>query len=65
MTRDAAPSVAAFRDLGTLEPGAPADLTVLELRDGDFEFVDNEDAKRKGRQMLATVAVVMNGRKAM
>lgn len=65
VTRDAAPSVAAFRDLGTLEPGAPADLTVLELRDGDFEFVDNEDAKRKGRQMLATVAVVMNGRKAM
>ena len=65
VTRDAAPSVAAFRDLGTLKPGAPADLTVLELRDGDFEFVDNEDAKRKGRQMLATVAVVMNGRKAM
>jgi len=64
VTRDAAPSVAAFRDLGTLKPGAPADLTVLELRDGDFEFVDNEDAKRKGRQMLATVAVVMNGKKS-
>ena len=64
VTRDAAPSVAAFRDLGTLKPGAPADLTVLELRDDDFEFVDNEDAKRKGRQMLATVAVVMNGKKS-
>ena len=64
VTRDAAPSVAAFRDLGTLKPGAPADLTVLELRDGDFEFVDNEDAKRTGRQMLATVAVVMNGKRS-
>ena len=64
VTRDAAPSVAAFRDLGTLKPGAPADLTVLELRDGDFEFVDNEDAKRTGRRMLATVAVVMNGKRS-
>jgi len=63
VTRDAAASVAAFRDLGTLKPGAPADLAVLELRDGDFEFVDNEDAKRTGRQMLSAFAVVINGKR--
>jgi len=63
VTRDAAASVAAFKDLGTLKPGAPADIAVFELRQGDFEFVDNVDAKRTGRQMLKTVAVVMNGRK--
>jgi len=62
VTRDAAASVAAFKDLGTLKPGAPADIAVFELRQGDFEFVDNVDAKRTGRQMLKTVAVVMNGR---
>ena len=41
--------VAAFKDLGTLGPGAPADIAVLELRDGDFEFVDNVDGARTGR----------------
>jgi dihydroorotase len=64
VTRDAAASVAAFRDLGTLRPGAQADVAVLERREGEFEFVDNVDAKRTGRQMLTTVAVVVNGKKA-
>ncbi len=30
-----------FRDRGTLKVGAPADVAVLELREGTFEFVDN------------------------
>ena len=30
-----------FRDRGTLNVGAPADVAVLELREGAFEFVDN------------------------
>ena len=30
-----------FRDRGTLNVGAPADVAVLELREGTFEFVDN------------------------
>ena len=64
VTRGAAASVSAFRDLGTLRPGAQADVAVLELREGDFEFVDNVDAKRTGRQMLTTAAVVMNGKRA-
>ena len=30
-----------FRDRGTLKVGAPADVAVLELREGTFEFLDN------------------------
>ena len=62
-TRAAAASISAFKDLGTLKPGAPADVAVFDLREGDFEFVDNVDAKRNGPQMLTTSAVVMNGKK--
>jgi len=62
-TRAAAASLSAFKDLGTLKPGAPADVAVFDLREGDFEFVDNVDAKRNGPQMLTTSAVVMNGKK--
>jgi len=38
--------VPAFKDLGTLRVGATADVAVLELREGDFEFVDNVNNKR-------------------
>ncbi|HKB11372.1 MAG TPA: amidohydrolase/deacetylase family metallohydrolase [Vicinamibacterales bacterium] len=61
VTSHAAASVSAFKDLGTLRVGAAADISVLELRDGEFEFVDNIDGKRIGRQKLFTTAVVMNG----
>ena len=30
-----------FKDRGTLKVGAPADVAVLELREGAFEFLDN------------------------
>ena len=63
VTSAAAASVGAYKDLGTLKPGSPADVAILELRDGDFEFVDNVDAVRKARRKLVTSAVVMNGKK--
>lgn len=63
VTNHAAANVSAFKGLGTLRPGAPADIAVLELREGDFEFVDNIDGKRTGRQKLFTSAVVMDGKK--
>ena len=63
VTSHAAAGVAAFKDLGTLRPGAPADIAVLELRDGSFEFVDNIDGTRTGRQKLVAAAVVMNGKR--
>src|SRR6267378_4140390 len=57
VTNHAAASVSAFKDLGTLRPGGPADVTVFELREGDVEFVDNVDAKRTGHRKLVTSTV--------
>ena len=42
--------------------GAPADVAVFSLSDGEFEFVDNERAVRTGRLKIAPRAVVANGR---
>jgi dihydroorotase len=61
VTTHAAANVSAFKGLGTLGPGAPADVAVLELREGDVDFVDNVDATRTGHRKLVTQAVVMNG----
>jgi len=53
-----------FNDRGTLNVGAPADVAVLELREGTFEFVDNYGGKRTGKQRLFPVASVAGGKKA-
>ena len=58
-------AAATFRQLnpyGTLSVGAPADVTILELAEGDFDFVDNYKAVRKGTQRLMTRGVVMGGK---
>jgi dihydroorotase len=52
-----------FNDRGTLNVGAPADVAVLELREGTFEFVDNYDGKRTGRQRLFPSATVLGGKR--
>jgi dihydroorotase len=52
-----------FEGRGTLKSGAPADVAVLELRDGTFEFVDNYQNTRMGRQRLFPVATVLSGKK--
>ncbi|MGE5326810.1 MAG: amidohydrolase family protein [Deltaproteobacteria bacterium] len=53
-----------FRDRGTLRPGAPADIAVLELREGSFEFEDNYGNKRSGKQRLFPSATVLGGKLA-
>jgi dihydroorotase len=53
-----------FRDRGTLKVGAPADVAILELREGTFEFVDNFENKRTGRQRLFPSATVLAGKRA-
>jgi dihydroorotase len=63
-TANAARLFDAFSDRGTLNVGAPADIAVLELREGSFEFVDNYKGVRTGRQRLFPVATVSGGRKA-
>lgn len=62
-TINAARVFPAFKGLGTLRVGVPADLAVLELRSGDFEFVDNENAKRIGHLKLVAKAVIFGGRR--
>ncbi len=52
-----------FRDRGTLNVGAPADVAVLELRDGEFEFIDNYENKIKGGQRLFPFATVLGGKR--
>ena len=54
---------AAFADRGTLNVGAPADLAILELRDGEFEYVDNYDNKIKAKQRLFPAGTVLGGRR--
>jgi dihydroorotase len=53
-----------FRDRGTLNMGAPADVAVLELREGSFEFVDNYGNRRTGRQRLFPSGTVLGGKRA-
>ena len=50
-----------FYDRGTLNVGAPADMAVLELREGTFEFVDNYGNTRTGRQRLFPSETVLGG----
>ena len=52
-----------FHDRGTLNVGAPADVAVLELREGTFEFLDNYQNKRAGRQRLFPSGTVLGGKR--
>ena len=49
-------------EIGTLEPGAEADIAVFELQEGAFTFTDSDGKTRTGRQRLAPVATVRGGR---
>ena len=61
-TVNAARVFAPFHGLGTLRVGAPADIAMFELREGEFEFVDNENAKRTGRQKLVAAGTIAGGK---
>jgi dihydroorotase len=62
-TTNAAKLFDAFGDRGTLGVGAPADVAIMELREGSFEFLDNYEGKRTGRQRLFPIATVLNGKR--
>ena len=64
VTINAARVFDAFNDRGTLNVGAPADVAVLELREGTFEFVDNFGGTRTGRMKLFPSATVIGGKRA-
>jgi dihydroorotase len=63
-TVNAARVFPAFSDRGTLNVGAPADVALLELREGAFEFLDNYKGTRTGRQRLFPIATVIGGKRA-
>ncbi len=63
VTANAARAIPEFSAYGTLKPGAAADVTVLELKEGNFEFADNLDHKRTGGKKLVPYAVVMGGKR--
>jgi dihydroorotase len=53
----------AFADRGTLNVGAPADVAIMELREGTFAFIDNYKGTRTGHQRLFPVATVLAGKR--
>ena len=47
--------------LGTLQVGAPADLSLLEVAEGPVDFVDTRNNKRQGKVHIKPAGVVMAG----
>jgi dihydroorotase len=62
-TVNAARVFPAFDDRGTLNIGAPADVAIMELREGSFTFVDNYKGTRTGRQRLFPIATIFAGKR--
>jgi dihydroorotase len=62
-TVNAARAFPSFDDRGTLNVGAPADVAILELREGSFEFLDNYKGTRTGKQRLFPSATVLAGKR--
>jgi dihydroorotase len=63
VTVNAAKTFPVFKDRGTLKVGAPADVAVLELREGSFEFQDNFKGTITGRQRFFPIATVLAGKR--
>lgn len=61
-TVNAARVFPSFDNRGTLNVGAPADVAILELREGTFEFLDNYKGTRTGHQRLFPMATVLAGK---
>jgi len=62
-TVNAARAFPSFDDCGTVNVGAPADVAILELREGSFEFLENYKGTRTGRQRLFPSATVLAGKR--
>ncbi len=64
-TVNAAKIFPVFRGRGTLAVGAPADIAVLDLRNGDFDFLDNFNNTRTGHQRLFPAGTILGGKYSM
>jgi dihydroorotase len=47
--------------IGTLQPGAPGDVSIMELVEGPVTFVDTRNNMRDGKAYLKPVQTVING----
>jgi len=47
--------------IGTLQVGAPGDVTIMDLVEGPVTFVDTRNNKRDGKLLLRPVQTVING----
>jgi dihydroorotase len=63
VTVNAARTFPVFKDRGTLKVGAPADVALLELREGNFEFLDNFKGTITGRQRFFPSGTVLAGKR--
>jgi len=53
--------IARVPKLGSLQPGAPADLSIMEVVEGPVSFVDTRNNKREGKVHLKPVGTVVAG----
>lgn len=49
-------------ELGSLRKGSEADVSILELRDGTFSFMDSRQETRAGKQKLFPVKTFISGK---
>ncbi|HET9223163.1 MAG TPA: amidohydrolase/deacetylase family metallohydrolase [Roseiflexaceae bacterium] len=49
-------------DLGTLRPGAPADVALFRIHEGHFTFYDVHMNKREGTQLIRNTLTIAGGR---
>lgn len=49
-------------EIGTLRPGSEADVSVLDVREGNFAFVDSSRKTRTGRQKIEPVVTIRGGK---
>jgi dihydroorotase len=61
VTSHAARTFRDFHRYGSLRIGAAADIAILEMTSGSFDFVDNYKGTRTGTQKLAARAVLVAG----
>lgn len=52
------------QEIGTLRPGALADVALWKIEEGDFTFYDIHMQPRQGKQLLTNTLTIINGREA-
>lgn len=61
VTRNPAQKLGMAHEIGTLEPGAAADIAVLKLVGKDMEFNDSHGVLFKGNQLIRTQMTIRDG----